>query len=278
MTTVIIVDDQNSIREFLKINLSTEADIEVVGMADNGQSAIVQVEEHQPDIVLMDIEMPGKIDGIEATKAIAARFPQTKVLLFTSRDDREQLNRALVMGARGYILKNTSIKDIGHIIRLTEKGFFQIGPILGNWDGSNINPSTSLTELQTKSIPSQVKATARPNSQYSYAHEVFGHPSQIDRVLSNSTSGVTQLQETIDSQNNTILDSTNQYSQVQREIKTKLRKNQTASGKRRTYSYNTIIRSKPLSQTRQHFLFIISFLLGVFTITILMMMVKLLGG
>ena len=136
MTTVLIVDDLNSIREFLKINLSTEPDIEVVGLADNGKDAIVQAEEHQPDIILMDISMPGTIDGIQATARIVQRFPRTKILLLTSQDDQHQLDRALKAGSRGYILKNTSIKDISNIIRLAEKGFFQIGPILGNWDGT----------------------------------------------------------------------------------------------------------------------------------------------
>lgn len=279
MTTIIIVDDQNSIREFLKINLSTEIDIDVVGMADNGYSAIAQVGEHQPDIVLMDIEMPGKIDGIEATEAIAARFPETKVLLFTSQDDRQQLNRALKAGARGYVLKNTSVKDIANIIRLTEKGFFQIGPILGNWDGSKNNFHTDAANIQTEYAPSKVAAIVRQSSDSSYSDEIVYNPSEMNHVLSNLTSGIFELQATIRSQEDTIVNLTNQYSKVQQEIKTKLRQNPSVfSDRRRPINYSSRVMSKPLSQRRQHFLFISSFFLGVFTVIILIFVIAILGG
>ena len=276
MTSIIIVDDQNSIREFLKINLSTEADIEVVGMADNGQSAIAQVGEHQPDLVLMDIEMPGEIDGIDATETIMQRFPNTKVLLFTSQDDRAQLNRALKAGARGYVLKNTSVKDISNIIRLTEKGFFQIGPIFGNWDASGVKHSQSkINTIQTDYTPSKVAAIVRQDNEYSYAKEVVNSP-EMNHTLSNLTSGIFQLQETVKSQEDTIVNLTNQYSQVQREIKTKLGKDRKVFSRRNAYSNR--VATKTLSQRRQHFLFISSFFLGVFTVLILMFVVTTLGS
>lgn len=280
MTTVIIVDDQNSIREFLKINLSTEPDIQIVGMADNGQAAVAQVGEHQPDIVLMDIEMPGKIDGIEATKIIAARFPQTKVLLFTSQDNRKQLNRALTAGARGYVLKNTSIKDIGNIIRLTEKGFFQIGPILGNWDASPVKTPQSSVAMETEYVHSKVASLVSQSSQYSYSEDAIANPPEMNYVLSNLTSGIFQLQETIKSQENTIANLTNQYSQVQQEINTKLGKNRRIFNPKRIVipTYNSMIRSTRVSQGKQHFLFISSFFLGVFTVAFLMFIIIFLGG
>ena len=279
MTTIIIVDDQNSIREFLKINLSTEVDIDVVGTADSGQDAIAQVEEHQPDIVLMDIEMPGKIDGIEATEAITARFPKSKVLLFTSQDDRQQLNRALTAGARGYVLKNTSVKDLGNIIRLTTKGFFQIGPILGDWNGSQIGTSGSeLTNLETKSTPKSVATIVRQSPDSPYSEEVITSPSEINHVLSNLTSGIFQLQKTIESQEDTIANLTNKYSQVQQEIKSKLRTDRSAFHDRKAAYYNPRVMSRPLSQRRQHFLFISSFFLGIFTTIFLMFIITVLGG
>ncbi|MCC0175750.1 response regulator transcription factor [Waterburya agarophytonicola K14] len=278
MTAIIIVDDQNSIREFLKINLSTEADIEVVGMADNGQAAIVQVEEHQPDLVLMDIEMPGEIDGIDATEAIVRRFPNTKVLLFTSQDDKQQLNRALKVGARGYVLKNTSVKDIGNIIRLTEKGFFQIGPIFGNWDGSGVNNHQSeVTATHTEYIPHKVSAIVRQNSDYAYENEVANSPG-MNHVISDLTSGIFQLQETIKSQEDTIVNLTNQYSQVQHEIKTKLRNDKSFFNGYGGNIYNSRVSPKALSQRRQHFLFISSFFLGVFTVIILIFVITTLGS
>ena len=278
MTTVIIVDDQNSIREFLKINLSTEHDIEVVGMADNGQAAIAQVGEHQPDIVLMDIEMPGKIDGIEATETIVTRFPQTKILLFTSQDNRRQLNRALKAGARGYVLKNTSVKDIGNIIRLTEKGFFQIGPILGSWEGSKVESYQDSLAVSTEYVPDKVSTIIQSNSEYSYGEEAIAESSQMNHVLSNLTSGIFQLQKTIKSQEDTIVNLTNQYSQVQREIKTKLKKDKRVFNHKRTPGYDGRIRSTPLSQRKQHVLFISSFFLGVLTVVFLLFIIVFLGG
>ncbi|MEM8828477.1 MAG: response regulator transcription factor [Cyanobacteria bacterium P01_G01_bin.19] len=278
MTRIIIVDDQNSIREFLKVNLSTEAGIEVVGMADSGRSAIAQTGEHQPDLVLMDIEMPGDLDGIDATKTIMERFPSTKILLFTSQDDRQQLNRALEAGARGYVLKNTSVKDISNIIRLTEKGFFQIGPILGNWNGSGVNSYVSNSGT-TEYVPSQVGAIVKQDERY---YESSGNqpvdPLEMNHAISDLTSGIFELQETIRSQGDTIVNLTNQYSQVQQEIKTKLRNDRSIFSGRRGNIYNSRITSKPLSQKKQNFLFISSFFLGVFTVVILMFVITVLGS
>lgn len=276
MTTVIIVDDQASIREFLKINLSSEVDIQIVGLAENGQDAIAQVGEHQPDIVLMDIEMPGKINGIGATEIIARRFPDTKVLLFTSQDDQAQLNHALKVGARGYVLKNTNIKDIGHIIRLAEKGFFQIGPILGNWDGSlhNIVQSNS-SFLETEEIPSTVSAIVQQNSDYM---DQSAGVSEMNHVISNLTSGLFQLQKTLKSQQSTIINLTNQYSQVQQEIRTKLKTDKSIFNGGRTINHRSKKASKPFSQRRQNILFVSSFLLGVFTVIVLILLIMTLGA
>lgn len=270
MTTVLIVDDLSSIREFLKINLSSEPDIEIVGLADDGERAIAQVKKHQPDVVLMDIDMPGSIDGIRATEKIVCNFPQTKVLLLTSQDDREQLNLALQVGGRGYILKNTSVKDIANIIRLTQKGFFQIGPIFGNWNGSLHHNLQSNHNWQ---ITSDLNRTGTIIQQGSPSTDEFAN-SNLNLVLSNLTSGIFQLQETIKSQEDTIVNLTNQYSQVQQEIKTKLRRDRGIYQNFRSAGYNFRTVPKTRSQRQQqHFLLISSFFLGVLTILILLLLI-----
>ncbi len=278
MTTVLIVDDLNSIREFLKINLSSEPDIQIVGLADNGDRAIAQVEEHQPDIVLMDIEMPGAIDGIQATRIITQRFPHVKVLLLTSQDDRQQLNRALQAGSRGYILKNTSVRDISNIIRLTEKDFFQIGPILGNWDGTlhrNIQSQSNVSSWSMGQSPSKVGAIVKPD---------FLDPDEssdaldMNYRLSNLTTGLFQLQETIKSQEDTIINLTNKYSQVQQEIRTKLKKDQHIMDTPRSIRYGFKVAPKTRTQKQQHLLFISSFFLGVLTVIVLMLLIITLGA
>ncbi len=275
MTTVLIVDDSSSIREFLKINLSSELNIQIIGLADNGERAISLVEEHQPDVVLMDIDMPGEINGIQATEKIIQRFPEIKVLLLTSQDDREQLNLALKAGSRGYVLKNTSVKDIASIIRLAEKGFFQIGPIFGNWDGSlhsNVQSSNGTRAIVRTSgqAGAIIQQDTQPANNYSEA-------SEMNYVLSNLTSGLFQLQETIKSQEDTIVNLTNQYSLVQQEIRAKLNKDKRTFNAPKAPGYSYKIASKSRTQRRQHLLFISSFFLGVFTVLILMLLIMTLG-
>lgn len=268
MTTVLIVDDLSSIREFLKINLSTEPDIEIIGSADTGEGAIAQVKEHQPDVVLMDIDMPGTIDGIEATRQISQHFPQSKVLLLTSQDDRQQLNSALQAGSRGYILKNSSIEDIADIIRLTEKGFFQIGPIFGNWDGSLHNDmQTNTNVLDISRNSREVGVVMERGSKYP---QESGEISEMNHVLSNLTTGLFQLQKTIESQEDTIVNLTNQYSQVQQEIRTKLQRERVINT-----PINYVPKVIPGIRTRkqQNLLFISSFFLGVFTVSLLMLLI-----
>ena len=272
MTTVLIVDDLSSIREFLKFELSSEPDLEIVGLADNGEQAIAQVKEHQPDVVLMDIDMPGRIDGIKATEKIIQYFSQTKVLLLTSKDNREQLNLALQVGARGYILKNTSVRDIADIVRLTQKGFFQIGPIFSNWNGSLHENLQSNNSWQIGSTQPAVGAGAM-------VQQGESDVSEMNFVISNLTSGIFQLQETIEAQKDTIVNLTNQYSQVQQEIKTKLKRDRNSFNIPRGKNY--IARSAPKTRSQrqqQHFLLISSFLLGVFTVSILIILIMTLGG
>lgn len=275
MTTVLIVDDLNSIREFLKINLSSEPDIQIVALASNGEQAIAKVEEHHPDIVLMDIEMPGMLDGIEATEKITQRFCDSKVLLLTSQDDKKQLNRALDVGSRGYILKNTSVRDIANIIRLTEKGFFQIGPILGDWVGTFHQQVQSNANSLAVGKDDQVTTMVKNHTSIDQSNEAF----DMNFVLSNLTSGLFQLQETVKSQENTIENLTQQYSQVQQDIETKLTNNRRRIKPLRSKaSYDFKAAPMRRTQKRQHLLFIGSFFLGVLTVLVLMLLVFILGA
>lgn len=273
MTTVLIVDDLISIREFLKINLSSESGIQIVGLAENGEMAIAQAEQHQPDIILMDINMPGAIDGIQATEKITQRFPQIKVLLLTTQDEQQQLNRALKAGSRGYILKNTSVQDIASVIRLAAKGFYQIGPILGDWDGAlhdsmqlNANNLSGVDAFQESGLTSSVGQNSLDHS---------GNPSKMNHTLSNLSSELFQLQKTIESQENTIINLTNQYSEVQQEIKAKLSTGKLSFPASRRDSYKT---SRLRSRRKQNMLFICSFVLGILTVLFLVALVSLLSG
>ena len=127
MIRVLLVDDQKMVRESLKVALKMETDIEIVGTANNGIAAIEQVEILHPDIVIMNMEMPG-LDGASATKQITTRFADTKVLIHTSYDNDEYITKSLAMGAKGYLLKTVDNDDIAGVIRNINKGYTQIAP------------------------------------------------------------------------------------------------------------------------------------------------------
>ena len=125
--SILLVDDQISIRESLHASLEPEAGLRVVAKAIDGPTAISQVETFAPDIVLTDIEMPG-MSGLEATQIIKERYPNTKIIVLTSYDDNEYVNRALKIGVNGYLLKTTPSSEIVDAIRHVHKGYLQLGP------------------------------------------------------------------------------------------------------------------------------------------------------
>jgi DNA-binding NarL/FixJ family response regulator len=127
---ILLVDDHSFIRRALKISLGDELALEIVGEAENGQFAIAQVEILQPDVVLMDIQMP-LMDGVEATKQICDRFPETKVLILTVDDTEEYVSQALKYGASGYILKNTSPEELSFAIQAVYRGYMHLDLNLG---------------------------------------------------------------------------------------------------------------------------------------------------
>ena len=127
MIRILLVDDQVIIRQGLKSMLESNADMEVVGEAENGQRALEQVPTLHPDVVLMDIRMP-VMDGVAATRAIAQQYPQIKVLVLTTFDDDEYVSQAMRLGAKGYLLKDTEPDELALAIRAVYKGHTQLGP------------------------------------------------------------------------------------------------------------------------------------------------------
>ena len=127
MIHLLLVDDQELVCQGLKAMLNLESDIEVVGVANNGQIAIQQVEALQPDIVLMDIRMP-IMDGREATRIICQRFSDTKVLVVSTFDEDEYITHSIKAGAKGYLLKDMPVEELAQAIRLVYRGYTQMGP------------------------------------------------------------------------------------------------------------------------------------------------------
>lgn len=129
MTTVLLVDDQRLVRAGLRMLLESTPDLTVVGEAADGVEAVRLAAEHNPDLILMDLRMPG-MDGATATAHILASHPATKVLVLTTFDDDEHLYPALAAGASGYLVKDTDPDDLLTAIRRTNDGDLLFSPAL----------------------------------------------------------------------------------------------------------------------------------------------------
>src|SRR3954462_3076987 len=152
---VLICDDQAIVREGLALMLNLERDIEVVGLAEDGANAIDQTLKLAPDLVLMDLKMPG-LNGVEATRQIRARAPETRVLVLTTYDADEWVFDAIRAGASGYMLKDTPREELVKAVRGTAQGKSFVDPsvagkLLDQVAGGSGPPSAAIS----------VKLTAR---------------------------------------------------------------------------------------------------------------------
>ncbi len=130
MIRVLIADDQNLIRQALQVCLEPENDIEIIACVDDGIQAIDRVEKFEPDVAIIDLEMPN-LDGLTATNIICERFPQTKVLVLSSHDREDYINQALKAGAKGYLHKSTSTQELANAIRsVYYNGYLKLAPEL----------------------------------------------------------------------------------------------------------------------------------------------------
>jgi DNA-binding NarL/FixJ family response regulator len=127
MIRILIVDDHPVVRDGLRGMLASEADFEVVGEAASGAEAVLLTERERPDVVLMDLQMPG-VDGATATAEIAERFPGTRVLVLTTYDTDADILRAVEAGATGYLLKDAPRERLFPAIRSAARGETVLAP------------------------------------------------------------------------------------------------------------------------------------------------------
>jgi hemolysin D len=127
MIKILIVDDQLVVREKLQAALEKQPDFVVVGSAVDGNDAVDQVQLFQPDVVLLDIEMPGK-DGLAAAAEIRSRFPNIRTVMLTSCDDVDSIRTAVQSGAQGYLVKQKIDSNMMDMIRSIHKGQMQFAP------------------------------------------------------------------------------------------------------------------------------------------------------
>ncbi len=127
--TCLIADDHEVVREGLRLSLSRAPHIRVVGEASDGASAVALAERRRPDVVIMDVRMPG-MDGLEATRILKERVPSAAVLIFTAYGERSLLGRGLESGAKGYILKEAPHQTLLRAIERVAGGEGYVDPAL----------------------------------------------------------------------------------------------------------------------------------------------------
>jgi two-component system response regulator NreC len=124
---VLLADEQVLFREAVKVVLSSEADIEVVGEAQDGNQAVAEAERVQPDVALLDAELPNR-DGISATQQIAELVPTCRVIVFSAREDESVLIDAMEAGASGYLSKEAPLTELISATRAVHRGEALVPP------------------------------------------------------------------------------------------------------------------------------------------------------
>jgi DNA-binding NarL/FixJ family response regulator len=151
--SVLIADDHTLFRSGLAALLDRDSRVKVVGQAANGEEAVRMVEELRPDLVLMDLEMP-VMEGVEATRLIREQHPEVAVIILSSFSDDGHLLRALDHGARGYVLKDTSVSTmVNSMLAIVGGATVMSGPIADKLLGMlSSKPTESLDGLTTREV------------------------------------------------------------------------------------------------------------------------------
>jgi DNA-binding NarL/FixJ family response regulator len=150
MIRLLIADDHSVVRTGLRHLVATFDDVELVGAAADGDEAVTLCADHDPDVVLMDLEMP-VLDGIEATRRIVEAQPGVAVVVLTSFSDREQILRALDAGAVGYLLKDAEPAELERAVRAAARGEAPLDPRAGRallQDRASGSPLGGLSERE----------------------------------------------------------------------------------------------------------------------------------
>lgn len=152
---VIMVDDHMLIRQGLNALLQAEIDIKIVGEAGDGNQAVQLTRDLQPDVVLMDAQLPGGLSGLQATRIITSSFPQVKVLALTMHDDSDYVFGMLRAGASGYLLKQGAVEELAAAIRTVHRGQSALHPAIARIVVEQVNrqelldrPENALTDRE----------------------------------------------------------------------------------------------------------------------------------
>jgi len=164
---VLVVDDQQLVRDGIASLLRVQDGIFVVGTATNGQEALEQALTRQPDVILMDVRMP-IMDGVEATLQILRQLPSCCILMLTTFDDDQYVRDALRAGARGYLLKDLPAQDLAQAVHAVSQGVYQFDAsvmerMVETYSRSNTAQQSETGGQKTSFLP-KTKANAMPDS------------------------------------------------------------------------------------------------------------------
>ncbi|MCA9991484.1 MAG: response regulator transcription factor [Anaerolineales bacterium] len=168
---ILLVDDHNIVRQGVRAYLQTLDDIEVVGEADSGVAALTTVAQTAPHVILMDLEMPGELDGISATRQIRKQWPDIQVIVVTSHHQDEYIFPAVRAGAISYLLKDVEPDELADAIRKAAQGeavldsrvASRIIKELQGIRGEEVNPFTELSEREFEIL--RLIAAGKSNAQ-----------------------------------------------------------------------------------------------------------------
>ena len=175
MIRTLIVDDQNIIREGIKVLLEDSTEIELVGFAVDGETALERIEAAKPDVVLLDINLPG-VDGLTVANQISDKFPQIKVIMLSSHEDEKYVGKAMASSAKGYLLKNVSAEELEWSIKLVHQGYSAFKSELLTSFGKSEQKAATKPELpqdiKVVSVPRDNSALASSDRQNDNSEEV----------------------------------------------------------------------------------------------------------
>jgi NarL family two-component system response regulator LiaR len=187
---VLIVDDHQVVRQGVRAFLETQKDLSIIGEAGSGEEAVGLVAEYVPDVVLMDLIMPGGIDGVEATRQVKKISPRTQIVILTSYHEDEHIFPAIQAGALSYVLKDIGPEDLAEVVRKAALGEAVLHPRVAarviqevrGTRGVEPNPFTELTsrEIEVLQLIAEGLSNARIAEKLVISEKtVKGHVSNI---------------------------------------------------------------------------------------------------
>ena len=155
--TILLVDDHRMVRQGVRAFLETQADLSVIGEADSGQQAVEFARQHIPDVVLMDLVMPGGMDGVEATRQVKNHSPRTQIVVLTSYHEDEHIFPAIRAGALSYVLKDIGPQELGDVVRKAAQGEAVLHPrvaarVIQEVQGTRDSAPNAFSELSDREL------------------------------------------------------------------------------------------------------------------------------